>query len=320
MLFGLIDTNMSKINEIISLIISGVLQDTKYLCDYYDFIYPITNKEIKNIKNNSALVSAPRFDNFNEIKLKNVDFTYPSADKKALKNIDFYLKKGEVVSVLGYNGSGKTTLSKILNGSFFPQNGNLYLNNTLINDNNRNSLFEYFGNATQEFSHFSLPIKEFVGLGYIEKMNDKSELDSAYNMVGIENLLSKFPYADSTILGKEYDEEGQELSGGEWQRLLLASAYMGNHEILLLDEPTASIDPLLEMDFINKIKENLQGKTAVLISHHIGFARIADRIILMDDGKIVEQGTHDYLLSINGVYSKLFNEQKKLYENEDKLI
>ena len=114
--------------------------------------------------------------------------------------------------------------------------------------------------------------------------------------------------------GKEYDENGIELSGGEWQRMILASSYMGSPEILLMDEPTASVDPLEELELLKHLRENLNNKTAILISHRIGFARLADRIIMLQNGKIVEQGTHAELLEKNGYYSLLFHEQQKLYE------
>ncbi len=316
MLFGLIDTIMSEITGLASTIISGVLKDTKYLCDYYDFINPTSNDEIKQLKKLVIPKFQLKFGDFVSYKIKNVSYTYPLGNKKAVDNVSLEIKKGEIISLLGYNGSGKTTLSKIINGSFSPQEGELVLNGIPIDDDNRRFIFSYFGNAPQEFSHFSLPIKEIIGLGCVEKLSDEKELQLVYEKTELENLLSKYEDGDKTILGKEYDDKGIDLSGGEWQRLIIASAYMGEPEILLLDEPTAAIDPLLEMEFIKNLRENLKGKTAILISHRIGFARIADRIVMMNEGKITEQGTHEELLRTNGYYSKLFNEQKKLYMEE----
>jgi len=154
-------------------------------------------------------------------------------------------------------------------------------------------------------------------LGCVDKMFDDDELHQVYEKTNLKDFLSKYKDGENTILGKEYDDNGVDLSGGEWQRLIVAAAHMGEPEILLLDEPTASIDPLLEEEFINNLRMNLQGKTAVLISHRIGFARIADRIVLLNDGKITEQGTHEELLKHNGYYAKLHNEQKKLYTEEE---
>lgn len=316
MLLGLIDTTMSEITGLASTVVSGVLKDTKYLCDYYDFINPTSDKEIKQLKKLSIPNLELNFGSFNSYEISNVSFTYPLGEKKALDNISLKINKGEIISLLGYNGSGKTTLSKIINGSFSPQEGKVLFNGISIDEKNRKSLFSYFGNAPQEFSRFSLPINELIGLGCVEKLSDEKEIQLVYKKTGINELLSKYKDGDRTILGKEYDEKGIDISGGEWQRLVIASAYMGEPEILLLDEPTASIDPLLEMEFIKNIRGNLSGKTAILISHRIGFARIADKIIMMDEGKIIEQGTHGELLNNNGYYSKLFNEQKKLYAEE----
>ena len=145
-------------------------------------------------------------------------------------------------------------------------------------------------------------------------MQDEEQLRDAYAKAGMESFIAKFDEGDKTILGKEYDEQGVDLSGGEWQRLIIASAYMGEPELLLMDEPTASIDPLKEMELIRNFRENLKGKTAILISHRIGFARLADRIVMMENGRITEQGTHEELLERNGYYARLFTEQKKLYE------
>jgi ATP-binding cassette subfamily B protein len=153
-------------------------------------------------------------------------------------------------------------------------------------------------------------------LGSIKDKFDEEKLFDAYKKAGILPLINKYKDKDRTVLGKEYDEEGVDLSGGEWQSLVIASAYMGEPEILLMDEPTASIDPLKEMELIGNLRENLKGKTAVLISHRIGFARLADRIIMMQDGKITEEGTHEELLALGGYYASLFNEQKKLYTEE----
>lgn len=239
---------------------------------------------------------------------------YPNFDKKAVDNVSFKIKKGQIVSILGYNGSGKTTLSKILNGSISPQEGKVSINNTLITEKNKSDVFKYFGTAHQEFSRFSLPIKDFVGLGFVEFMNDKQKLSEAYRKADMENFINNYKKGDETTLGKEYDEKGTDLSGGEWQRMIIALAYMGEHEILLMDKPTASIDPLKEMEFIRNFRENITVKTAILISYRIGFARLADIIVIIKDGKIVEQGTHEELLSVDGEYKKLFSEQKKLYE------
>lgn len=136
----------------------------------------------------------------------------------------------------------------------------------------------------------------------------------------MSSFLEKHERVDGTFIGKDCDENGVDLSGGEWQRLVIASSYMGEPDVLIMDEPTASIDPLREMEMLSSFRKNLGGRTAVLISHRIGFARLADRIIMRENGKITESGTHAELLEKGGYYARLFNEQNKLYDDGEKSV
>lgn len=318
MLFGLIETSSNSIGSLAGSLVTGAYKDVKYLNDYYDFVAPISNEEIKTLQQKQDFMDTDNpFGPFTELKVEKVFFTYPNADRNAVEDVSFSIKRGEIVSILGYNGSGKTTLSKLLNGSLIPQEGVVTLNSVPLCEGNKLGFFRYFGNAPQEFSRFSVSIRDLVGLGRIEKMQDEAQLKTAYYKSGMERFIEKYENGDKTLLGKEYNDHGIDLSGGEWQRLIIASAYMGEPELLLMDEPTASIDPLKEMELIQNFRENLKGKTAILISHRIGFARLADRIVMMENGHITEQGTHEELLKNGGYYDKLFSEQKKLYEEED---
>lgn len=312
MLFGLIGTCTGQINNITYSVMTGVYKDIKYLTDYYEFITPRETTETK--KETISLEGLP-YGEFRELKAENISFSYPNSNASAVNNLNFSIKKGEIVSILGYNGSGKTTLSKLLSGALYPKSGIVTLNGVQMNESNRDEISLYFGLAPQEFSRFSLPINEFVGIGRIENKDDPNELRKAYTKAEVDSLLRKYEKGDQTVLGKEYDENGVDLSGGEWQRLVIASAYMGEPEILLFDEPTASIDPLREMNMLKHFRENLRGKTAILISHRIGFARLADRIVMMQDGMITEQGTHEELLDLDGYYASIFHSQKALYED-----
>jgi len=317
MLFGLIGTVSRHISHLTISIVNGTYRDVKYLNDYYDFVAPISNEDIKKLRKGLYMAKTKYpFGQFAELKADNVSFKYPNADRKAVDDVSFFIKKGEIVSILGYNGSGKTTLAKLLNGSFIPQDGIITLNGIPLSEENKEAFFWYFGNAPQEFSRFSVSIHDFVGLGRLDKMKDEVELAKAYRKAGMNDLIGGFEHRDQTILGKAYDDQGTDLSGGQWQRLIIASAYMGEPEILVFDEPTASIDPLKEMELIKDFRKNLSGKTAILISHRIGFARLADRIVMMENGRVAESGTHDELLATNGIYARIFKEQRKLYQEE----
>jgi len=316
MLFGLVETCLSRVSMLAYELGSGTFEEVKYLCDYYDFVTPVTDEEIKALKQQKLPVEGELpFGPFQELKAVNVSYTYPDSDQKAVDQVSLSVKKGEIVSILGYNGSGKTTLSKLLNGSLPAKEGTVLLNGVPLCEDNQDEIFSYFGNAPQEFFKFSVPLRDFVGLGRIGKMEDREALADAYRKAEIDAFLKKYREGDATLLGKKYDNSGVDLSGGEWQRLVIASAYMGEPEILLMDEPTAAIDPLKEMEMLRNFRENLRGKTAILISHRIGFARLADRIVMMEGGRILEEGTHEELLGRNGYYARLFREQKKLYES-----
>ena len=191
MLFGLINTCTGQINSLMQSIISGVYKDTKYLNDYYDFIMPITEDNIKVLKNKTLNIGNLPFGEFNELTAENISYTYPCSEKRAVDNVSFTLKKGEIVSILGYNGSGKTTLAKLLCGALYPQSGKVMLNGIPLSEVNSYNIYSYFGMAPQEFSRFSLPIREFVGIGRIEKMHDQVELNKAYRKAELNDFINK---------------------------------------------------------------------------------------------------------------------------------
>lgn len=249
---------------------------------------------------------------FKMLELRNVSYIYPTGVQQAVKDISLSIKKGEVVSILGFNGSGKTTLSKLITGILSPTQGSVYINGEEVNNINKNKFFYIWGLAYQDFTRYLLSVENNIGYGYIEKYNDEN-INKAFQDAECNALFAKLPNGLKSLIGKTFYDDGIDLSGGEWQKIALARAYMGEHSVLVLDEPTASIDPLKEMEMLLHFKDILKDRTAILISHRIGFARLADRIIMMDKGTVVESGTHDELLRQDGLYAKLFNAQKELY-------
>lgn len=313
LLFGLIQLCEDQINCLTYNMMSGVYKDTKYLIDYYDFVFPVSHQDINNLCKKSSEPWEPPYGKFQVLELSHVSYQYPNGERNAVNDVSLTVRRGEIISILGYNGSGKTTLSKLINGSLKPVRGSVKLNGVEITEENRGRFYRYYGNSPQEYSKFSIPIRDMVGIGDIDYMEEDSRLHSAYQKGGLNSIIGQYSMGDKTLLGKEYSEQGVELSGGEWQKLVIASAYMGEPEILLMDEPSASIDPIREMEMINQMRQNLSDKTAVLISHRIAFARLADRIIMMKDGTIAEQGTHEQLLANQGYYAEIFEKQKELY-------
>ncbi|MBO7150362.1 MAG: ABC transporter ATP-binding protein, partial [Clostridia bacterium] len=234
LLYGLIESCNAQLDNLSQQIIAGFYQNVKYMCDYYDFVHPIDDKEITHMLSKSESDASLAFGEFESLCVKGATFSYPNSEKQALAGVDFTLKKGEVVSILGYNGSGKTTLSKLLCGGYRQAGGTYTFNGEEITNEKRQRLFAYFGIAPQEYSKFSLPLREFVGLGAIEQMQDEQALKEAYAKMELDPFLARYEERDRVQLGKEYDEKGTDLSGGEWQRLVVASAYFGTPEILLL--------------------------------------------------------------------------------------
>lgn len=300
-----------SITNFASILSSEINEKYKYAERYDSFVGTLDKENIINNKNDRPKLCC---DNFEELKLTNVRYKYPHSAEDNLKNINFTLKKGEVVSILGYNGSGKSTLSKLMCGLLENYTGIISINGIDISKLRKEELFKYFGIAFQDFSKYSISLKENVAIGMTEKMKDESAIDKAIGKGNLTTLIQRLSYGENTILGKQYDRNGQDLSGGQWQKVILSRAYMGEPEILILDEPTASIDPIEEMRMLNQFKEIIEGKTAVLISHRIGFARLSDRICIMEKGSIVEEGSHEELMNLKGKYFELFTSQKELYE------
>ena len=282
-----------------------------------EMIFPLTKSERKEIKKLEQPKFELKYGNFKKIILENVSYKYPNSEEFAIEDINLEINKGEIISILGYNGSGKTTTSKILLGLFSPTSGNVYLNNVNYNEINQVDLSMYFGVGFQEYAKYELTMKENIGFGKIDELENSDLINEAIKKTNLQNIIDSLPKGLDTYLGKKYDKEGQDLSGGQWQRVILARAYMGSPEVLVLDEPTAAIDPIEEERMLNEFKDNLEGKTAILISHRIAFARLASKIIIMNEGKIIESGTHNELLNKKGYYYELFTSQHNLYNGDE---
>lgn len=301
-----------NITNVVNILSSEINEKYKYADKYDSFVGSLNKHEIDAEDSDYTLCCG----DFQELKLTNICYKYPHSAEDNLKNIDFILKKGEIVSILGYNGSGKSTLSKVICGLLENYSGSISINGIDVSKLNKENLYKYFGIAFQEFSKYSISLKENIAVGMAEKMEDENEINKAIKKGNLDTLIQRLPNGENTILGKEYDKKGQDLSGGQWQRVILSRAYMGEPEILILDEPTASIDPIEEMRMLNQFKEIIKGKTALLISHRIGFARLSNRICIMEKGEIVEEGSHDELMRLKGRYFELFMSQRELYEEE----
>ena len=301
-----------RITNIVEIFSKEIAENYKYVEKYEQFTGNVNKKNFKALADYELNCFNLIEGKFSELSFENVTYSYPNQEGKAIENVNFKIKKGEVISILGYNGSGKTTLSKLICGILRDYDGKIMLNGKDIKEIPEENLYKYFGIAFQDFTKYSLSMKENISFGAVEKTNEE-EITKAVDKGNLKEIIETLPNGIDTIIGKEFDSSGQDLSGGQWQRVILSRAYIGEPEILILDEPTASIDPIEEMRMLLHFKDIVKNKTALLISHRIGFARISDKIYIMKDGRIVENGTHDELMKRKSYYYELFTSQQELY-------
>jgi len=262
----------------------------------------------------------PDMDKPYQLEFRNVSFRYPGADADTLKNIDLVIKPGEKLAVVGLNGAGKTTLVKLACGFYDPTEGEVLLNGENIKQYDRRDYYRHFSAVFQNFSILATTIAENIAQS--REDIDMEKVRACAKKAGLAEKIESLPQKYETHTGKEVFEDGIELSGGETQRLMLARALYKNAPLIILDEPTAALDPIAESDLYNKYSELAGGRTSVYISHRLASTRFCDRIIFMADKTITEQGTHDALIEQNGEYARLFELQSHYYregvvENEN---
>jgi ATP-binding cassette subfamily B protein len=253
-----------------------------------------------------------------EIRFENVSFAYPGAEKNALTDLSFTVKPGETLAVVGRNGAGKTTLFKLICRLYDPIEGRILIDGVDIRDFDPNELRAQVGAMFQDYVTYQATASENIGLGNLAEITDREAIQSAGRQAGADELITGLPQGYDTALGKWFDS-GVNLSGGEWQKVALARAFMRDAKILLLDEPTSALDAQAEYDLFERLRTLTKGRTAVYISHRFSTVRRADRIIFLEHGRLVEEGTHEELMRLNGRYARLFRMQAAAYTGEDVL-
>lgn len=247
-----------------------------------------------------------------EIRLENVSYRYPGAEKDTLTGIDLTLAAGEKLAVVGLNGAGKTTLISLMCGFLDPTSGRVLLDGEDIKKYNRRDYYKLFSAVFQNFSVLEATLAENVA--QTTTGIDMQRVRECVREAGLEEKVESLPNKYETHIGRLLYEDGVELSGGQTQRLMLARALYKNAPVLLLDEPTAALDPIAENDIYMKYNEMTRGRTSIFISHRLASTRFCDRIILVGDGRIAEEGTHEELLALGGRYAELFEIQSKYYK------
>ena len=285
---------------------SKIAESALYLKDLFDFF---------NIK--PDIVSTPGSRPFPEklqggFVFENVSFRYPDQERWAIRNLSFTLEAGEKLALVGENGAGKTTLVKLLARLYEPTEGRILIDGVDIRDYNLQSLRQSIGIIFQDYIRFQLTAAENIAVGDIAQKDKHEDVVSSAEKSLANTVIDQLPERYEQMLGRRF-KNGVDLSGGQWQKIALGRAYMRDAQLLILDEPTSALDARAEHEVFLRFAELISGKSAVLISHRFSTVRMADRILVLENGQMVEIGSHEELLAKGGKYAELFTLQAQGY-------
>ena len=284
-----------------------ITESALYLQDYFEFLDLSFSEEDKGQKLPLPKKIQKGFE------FRNVGFKYPKSENWVVRHVNFDLKAGEKMAFVGENGAGKTTLIKLLLRFYEPTEGEILLDDKPVKDYDQTEYQQYFGVIFQDFVKFELTLKENIAMGEISAIDNKERLDVAAEKSLASEVISEMPFGYEQQLGKRF-KHGKDLSGGQWQKIAIARAYMKDAEVLILDEPTSALDARAETEAFQRFIQLTEGKTAVIISHRFSTVRIADRIMVLKNGAVLELGTHEELMANDQLYAELFNLQAAGYQ------
>jgi ABC-type multidrug transport system fused ATPase/permease subunit len=285
--------------------VGGMYEDNLYMSNLYEFL---DTPEI-TASGSATTGTAPG----DGVRFENVTFEYPGSNERAVDNITLHIKPGSKLAIVGENGSGKTTLIKLLTRLYEPTAGTITLDGRDLREWDRSTLHRRIGVIFQDFVRYQLTVGENIGAGDDRAYDDRGRWTDAADRGLAKPFIDTFPATYDTQLGKWF-RSGRELSLGQWQKIALARSFMRSEaDVLVLDEPTASMDAEAEVKIFERFRELTDDKIAIVISHRFSTVRMADQIIVLDHGTIIERGTHDELVKAGGRYATLFNLQAQGY-------
>jgi ATP-binding cassette subfamily B protein len=288
----------------------GVLRWSGYHVNFFDYYgrYLDLSEEEEASDDAGAEARPAQFD----IEFRDVWFRYPGTNRDILRGLSFHVADGEKLSIVGENGAGKTTIVKLLLRLFEPDKGEILLGGRPLRSYSRETLTTLLGPIFQDFNRYAITLRENIGVGAIDQLHDDERIAYAARQGKVDHFVEDLPHGYDTVLGREF-EDGVDVSGGQWQRIAIARAFMGDKPVLLLDEPTSQLDPIAESQLYREFAEMANGKTAIFITHRLASTMITDRILVIQDGVVTQEGTHAQLMASGGLYAEMFEAQRHWY-------
>lgn len=312
---GFYIATINAVSRLVTFITKSLPQSLQYLFESQLYWKEVGTFFALSEKYNQVATSK-QVQNFKEIKFNNVHFKYPNSNQYILKGVSFTLERGKHYAIVGKNGAGKSTITKLLTGLYDVDQGQITIDRANINDFSADELSKFFSVVFQDFGRYKVSVLDNYRLTNIYVKPDLARMSSIAHKLDFLDTIQKMPQGYNTVLGK-LTADGIDLSGGEWQKLALCRSIYSSAALRILDEPTASLDPVAETKLYQLFEDTLtKDSSTIFISHRLGSTKLADEIILIDDGMVKEKGSHHELMKKNGLYKRMFDSQKGWYRSE----